>query len=339
VSLLLAPATIAVRYAVEPGEVTLFVLSALALVPLAWLIGEATEHAAEHTGHGIGGFLNATFGNGPELIIALFAIGQNLPQVVRGSLAGSVVSNLLLVYGFTQLAGPDRARLDRRSLLMQVGLVALAVVGFAVPVALGNSGDPDRHSLVLTSIPFAALLLLAYLGVVGKNLREHRQRARDAAAEGSWTLPRALLWLGLATAATVWVSEILVGSIDAFGHAVGLSEFFLAIVVVAVVGNAAEHASSVVIARNGKMALATEIPISSSAQVGLLVIPVVMLVSLVFAHPLSLAFRWQELVAMGGATALVGAMVADGRSRRWEGAVLVLAFVGAAVGFAIAGNR
>ncbi|HEY8108229.1 MAG TPA: hypothetical protein VIC70_05965, partial [Gaiellaceae bacterium] len=116
-SLLLAPVTIAIDKLTGAGEVTLFVLAAISLIPLAWLIGESTEHAAEHTGPGIGGFLNASFGNAPELIVALFAVGANLPDVVRGSLSGSVISNLLLVLGVTQVVGPDRAKIDRRSLL------------------------------------------------------------------------------------------------------------------------------------------------------------------------------------------------------------------------------
>src|SRR5581483_8246926 len=132
--LLLAPVAAVLRFALDAGDVAVFCVSAAALVPLAWVIGESTEHAAEHTGPGIGGFLNASFGNAPELIIALFAVGDNLPQVVRGSLSGSVVSNLLLVYGITQLAGPDGERIDRRSLLAQVGLVAVAVLALLPPV-------------------------------------------------------------------------------------------------------------------------------------------------------------------------------------------------------------
>src|SRR6478736_5895328 len=124
----------------------LFVLAAVSLIPLAWLIGESTEHAAEHTGPGIGGFLNASFGNAPELIVALFAVGADLPVVVRGSLSGSVISNLLLVYGITQVAGPDGARIDRRSLLVQIGLVAAAVVLFVIPTTLGYTGPPERHT-------------------------------------------------------------------------------------------------------------------------------------------------------------------------------------------------
>src|SRR5215831_11664425 len=136
-SLLLAPLVIAVDKLTGAGDVTLFVLAAAALVPLAWVIGLSTEHAAEHTGPGIGGFLNASFGNAPELIVALFAVGADLPVVVRGSLAGSVISNLLLVYGVTQIVGPDGAKIDRRSLLVQLGLVGAAVVALAVPTALG----------------------------------------------------------------------------------------------------------------------------------------------------------------------------------------------------------
>src|SRR5438067_2137580 len=121
--LALAPLAAILRWGVDAGDVTVFCASAIALVPLAWLIGEATEQAAEHTGPGVGGFLNASFGNAPELIIALFAVGADLPVVVRGSLSGSVISNLLLVYGVTAVVGPDRARIDRRSLLVQIALV------------------------------------------------------------------------------------------------------------------------------------------------------------------------------------------------------------------------
>ncbi len=144
--LALAPVTILVDYVTHADKVLLFLLSCAALIPLAWLIGEATEHAAEHTGAGIGGFLNASFGNAPELIIALFAIHSGLPQVVRGSLAGSVISNLLLVFGIAQLVGPDNAPIDRRSLLTQLGLCGAAVVITLPAIVLGYTGSPDSIS-------------------------------------------------------------------------------------------------------------------------------------------------------------------------------------------------
>jgi len=338
-SLVLAPITIAVDRLTDAGEVTLFVLAAISLIPLAWLIGESTEHAAEHTGPGIGGFLNASFGNAPELIVALVAVGANLPVVVLGSLAGSVISNLLLVYGVTQMAGPDGARIDRRSLLVQLGLVGVAIVAFAFPTALGHTGAPQRHAVVVASVPVAILLLLVYLAVVGRNLQRHRKRERDEPREGTWRLATALVVLAVATAATAWVSEILVHSLHAFATAVGLSEFFISIVVVAIVGNAAEHGGAVVIARKGKMRLASEIAISSSAQVALLVVPVVTLASLLFTHQLGLAFRWSELFAMAGSAVVATAVVWDGRSSRREGAFLVVTYAATVIGFYLGGGR
>jgi Ca2+:H+ antiporter len=338
-SLLLAPVTVAVDKLTAAGDVMLFVLAALSLVPLAWLIGEATEHAAEHTGPGIGGFLNASFGNAPELIVALFAVGANLPVVVRGSLSGSVISNLLLVYGITQVAGPDGARIDRRSLLAQIGLVGAAVVALVVPVVLGYTGPPERHTVVVASVPVVVVLLLLYVAVVGRNLRRHRRDEREGPSDDAWSLPTALAALAVGTGATAWVSEILVHSLHAFAAAVGLSEFFIAVVIVAIVGNAAEHGGAILIARSGKMPLATEIAISSSAQVALLVVPAVTLLSLLFAHPLALAFRWTELFAMGGAAVVVAATVWDGRSHRREGALMVAAYAAAVLGFLLGGGR
>jgi len=338
-SLLLVPVTIAIDKLTDAGEVALFVLSALSLIPLAWLIGEATEHAAEHTGPGIGGFLNASFGNAPELIVALFAIGANLPVVVRGSLAGSVISNLLLVFGVTQIAGPDGKAIDRRSLLVQIGLVGLAVALFVIPSVAGYSGDPDRHAAVVASVPVAIVLLLVYVAVVGRNLQRHSEAERKPPSADAWTMAVALTALGIATVATAWISEILVHSLHAFATAVGLSEFFIAVVVVAIVGNAAEHGGAIVIAYAGKMRLATEIAVSSSAQVALLVVPAVTLLGLLFSHPIALSFRWTELVAMGVAAAAAAAVVWNGKTSRREGALLVLVYGLTVAGFLVYGGR
>jgi Ca2+:H+ antiporter len=337
-SLALAPVTIAVRYLAHPSNTVLFVLASVSLIPLAWLIGETTEHAAEHTGPGVGGFLNASFGNAPELIIALFAVGNGLPEVVRGSLAGSVISNLLLVFGVTQAVGPE-SELDRHSLFPQIGLVGAAVILFVGPSIVGYTGPPERHAAVVASIPVAVALLALYLAVTGRNLHRHRRLQRAEPSDTAWPLPLSLGVLGVATVATAFVSEVLVESIDGFAHAVGASEFFIAAVIVAIVGNAAEHGGAVVIARSGKMKLASEIAISSSAQVGLLVVPAVMLLSLFFAHPLPLSFRWEELAAMAAATFLVFATISDGRSRHWEGRVLIGAYAVVVVCFFLAGNR
>jgi Ca2+:H+ antiporter len=337
--LALAPVTILIDYLTHADKVVLFLLSCAALIPLAWQIGEATEHAAEHTGPGIGGFLNASFGNAPELIIALFAVHSDLPQVVRGSLVGSVISNLLLVFGVAQVVGPNDARFDRRSLLAQLCVCGAAVV-IALPViVLGYTGSPERHTAVVASIPVAVVLLALYLTVTYRNLRRHRRAKRNAPAAGAWTFSRSLIALAIATGLTAVISEILVHSLDAFATAVGASDFFIAAVIVAIVGNAAEHGGAIVIAHAGKMELASEIAVSSSAQVALLVTPAVMLLSLVFSHQLPLTFRWEEVVAMAGAVGLTAAMVWDGRSTRREGAILLAAYAAVVAGFLFAGNR
>ena len=337
--LALAPVTIGVNYLAHADKTLMFVLACGALIPLAWLIGEATEHAAEHTGPGIGGFLNASFGNAPELIIALLAVNSGLPQVVRGSLAGSVISNLLLVFGVAQLVGPNGARIDRRSLLTQLGLCAVAIAVVLPVVVLGYTGNSERHVAVIVSIPIAVVLLGLYLTVTFRNLRQHRAAEHGEAAVGAWSLRRSLAALAVATALTAIVSEILVHSLDAFAHAVGASEFFIAAVIVAIVGNAAEHGGAIVIAHAGKMKLASEIAISSSAQVALLVTPAVMLLSLFFTNQLPLTFRWEEMAAMGGAVVVTILMVRDGHSRKREGAMLLLAYAGVVAGFLVAGDR
>jgi Ca2+:H+ antiporter len=337
-SLALTPAVVVARFAFHAGDVALFLLAALALIPLAWLIGEATEHAAEHTGAGVGGFLNASFGNAPELIIALLAVHEGLPDVVRGSITGSVVSNILLVLGVAMIFGGE-GEVDRRSLLLQLAIVFVAVAAVLVPSIPGWSGNPDTHGLALLSIPVAVVLLAVYLGVTTFNLRVHRAAHREAASEHAWSLPLSLAALGGATLATAVVSEMLVHSLQGFGEAAGLSNFFIAAVIVAIVGNAAEHGGAVVIAHRGNTRLATEIAISSSAQVAVFVAPAIALLSWVVGDALSLSFRPVEVATMGVGAAFVALVVSDGRSRRWEGFLLVGIYAGVALGYLASGDR
>ena len=325
-SLVLTPVAILSRFVFHLDETTLFVLAAVALIPLAWVIGEATEHAAEHTGPGVGGFLNASFGNAPELIIALFAVANNLPGVVRGSLTGSVVSNILLVLGAAMIAGGD-GKVDARSLRWQLIAVFGAVAVIAVPSALSwSGGSRERHSLFLLSIPVSVMLLAAYVVITVRNLRIHRATERAEAGEHAWSLRKSNGVLAVATIATAFVSEVLVHSLDHFGHAVGLNEFFIAVVIVAIVGNAAEHGGAVVIAMRGNTTLATEIAITSSMQVAVFVMPAVCLLSWIAGRGLPLSFRPVEVVTMAAAAAFATWVIWDGRSRRWEGFVLVAVY-------------
>jgi Ca2+:H+ antiporter len=339
-SLALAPATILVHYLFHPGDTADFVFSAIALVPLAWLIGEATEHAAHHTGPTIGGFLNATFGNAPELIIALFAINSAKYEVVRGSLTGSVVGNLLLVLGFSLAIGRP-GPIERASSFISLGLVAVAVLAFLIPAIPAFTGDPERNSIAYLSIAPSIVLLVLYVGVTWFNLRRHRvvqEEPGDYDEFEGWSLTTALLVLGAATVVTALIAEILVGSIDTFAEKAHLSDFFVAAVIVAIVGNAAEHGGAVVVAHRGNIKLAAEIALASAAQVAVFLIPAVALLSWPI-DPLSLSFRPVELGAMGGAVILTWALLFQGQSTRWRGAVLIGGYVVAATAFFIAGDR
>jgi Ca2+:H+ antiporter len=334
----LGPLTIALHYLVHPPETFEFVLAALSLIPLAWLIGEATEHAAEHTGPGIGGFLNATFGNAPELIIALIAVNDGLTEVVRGSLTGSVIGNLLLVLGASLVAG-GRGTLDRFSSFLSLGIIAIATLLLLVPSIPGWDGDPDTDELAQVSAAISVVLLVIYVAVTWYSLRRHRllHIASDEEIKG-WSLRSALGVLALATLVTALVAEILVGSLEVFADEVGLSEFFVSAVIVAIVGNAAEHGGAVVVAFRGKIALAAEIALASAAQVAVFLIPAVALLSWLI-DPLSLSLRPVEIAALGGSVLFATVVLFDGRSSRARGVALLAAYGVVVVAFFLAGDR
>ena len=338
-TLALVPVVLIAEFILHVGDVTLFVLAAIALIPLAWLIGEATEHAAHHTGPGVGGFLNATFGNAPELIIALIAVNELKFEVVRGSLTGSVVGNLLLVLGFSLIFG-GRGEIDRESTFTSLALVGGATLLLLIPAIPSWDGDPERDSLAQLSIPISVVLLLVYLFVTWIALRRHRElHLREEPSDmRAWSLPRSLAVLAAATVATAFVAEALVKSLETFADKAGLTEFFVAAVIVAIVGNAAEHGGAVVVAYRGKIKLAAEIALASSAQVCVFLIPAVALLSWAL-NPLALSFRPVEigvlLLSVVGSTLLL----LQGRSSRARGVALVAMYVAAAAAFFLAGDR
>jgi Ca2+:H+ antiporter len=338
-SLALVPVVLIAEYVFHVGDVTLFVLAAVALIPLAWLIGEATEHAAHHTGPGVGGFLNATFGNAPELIIALFAVAEVKFEVVRGSLTGSVVGNLLLVLGFSLLFG-GRGAVDRESSFTSLAIVGASVLLFLIPAIPSWDGDPERRSLAELSIPVSVVLLLIYLVVTWVALRRHRELhlMEEPSDMRAWSLRAALAVLAVATVATALVAEALVASLETFAHEAGLTEFFVAAVIVAIVGNAAEHGGAVVVAYRGKIKLAAEIALASSAQVAVFLIPAVALLSWAI-EPLALSFRPVEIGVVAVSVVVTGVLLAQGQSSRARGVVLIAMYVAAAVAFFLAGDR
>jgi Ca2+:H+ antiporter len=340
-SLALAPVTILLHYAADIGDTAEFVLSAAALIPLAWLIGEATEHAGHHTGPGVAGFLNATFGNAPELIIALLAVHEGLNEVVRGSLTGSVVGNLLLVLGFSLLFG-GRGELDRESSLVSIALVGLATLLFLIPAVMGWSGDPERDSIEAVSIPVSVVLLLIYLGATWLSLRRHRRLhisdPEHPEVMVGWRFRTALVVLAVTTVVTALIAEIVVGSIEVFAEQAHLSEFFVAAVIIAIVGNAAEHGGAVVVAARGRIKLAAEIALASSAQVAVFLVPAVALLSLLI-NPLALSFREVEIGALVFGAILTFVLLVQGRSSSLRGVILIAGYVATAAAFFLAGER
>jgi Ca2+:H+ antiporter len=327
-SFALVPLAVVARVAgVDP--VFQFGLAVLALAPLAWLISEATDQAAQHTGPAIGGLLNATFANVPELMIALFALSDGLFDVVRGSLTGSVVGNLLLVLGLALAVGGD-GELDRESARRSLALLALAVPLLAV-AAVPNfvSGDSDR-AYAFATVPIAVALLAGYGYILVRSLEERGEEGERG--EQRWTLQRSLILLGTGTLATAAVSETVTGSIRSFADTLHLSEFFVAAVIVAVAGNAAEHGAAVVVAVRGELKLAADIALESSAQVAALVIPGVALLSWLI-EPFPLAFSTVELLVLSGAVAIAALLLHRGRSTRTRGLALAGAYFAAAAAF------
>jgi Ca2+:H+ antiporter len=335
--LLLAPLVVVLDWLGAAGELTLFILAGAALIPLSWLIGEATDNMARRVGPGIGGFLNATFGNAPELIIATIAISDGLTEIVKASLVGSIAGNLLLVLGFTLLFGQPGA-IDRRSAYLWLGLTGFCTAVVLIAAAPGWHGDSDRRSLAELSLPVALVLLIVCAAATRYALRRHRnlQQAAGPTDEG-WPLWAAVTVLGATTVATALVSETFVGTLQAFAARTHLSEFFVAVVIVAIIGNATEHGSAIMLARRGRLKLATEIPLASSAQIAGLVIPLIALISWGF-EPLALSFRPVELVAMAVAAILPALVLRSGRTTRLSGAVLLTGYSVLAVAAFLVGD-
>jgi Ca2+:H+ antiporter len=344
--LLAIPASVVLRLQ-HAAPLLVFVTSCLGVLPLASLMGRATEQLAERTNPTIGGLLNATFGNAAELIIALVALRAGLFDLVKASITGSILGNLLLILGLSLLAGGLKTPLlkfNRTSAGMSAAMLALATAGLAFP-ALFHLVHPGTSTarLALTELQLseavAIILALTYAASLLFSLRTHKALfGGDPAAtpEGaSWSALKAILVLALATAGTVVESELLVHSIEPVTLTLGLSQTFLGLIVIPLIGNAAEHATAVTVARKGKLDLSLQIALGSSTQVALLVAPLLVLAGVLLGQPLSLLFTPLEVVALGVATVVVSIITLDGESHWFEGVQLLAlyAMIGAAAYF------
>jgi Ca2+:H+ antiporter len=328
---------------VHAEPVLIFGAAALAVIPCAAVMGEATEAIAAKTGPGIGGLLNVTFGNAPELIIAFFALLEGLQEVVKASIVGSVIGNILLVMGAAMLVGGlprDKQTFSRTAANAQSGMLMLALAALVFPAifqlihggglpGVGEERVDFGSELEQLSFGVAIVLLLSYGAGLWFSLKTHRAVFNPFAEEEEeevhhWPVRRAAIFLAISAVAVGLMSEILVGSISEASEEIGLSEFFVGVFIVAIVGNAAEHWVAVLVAAKDKMDLAVNIAIGSSAQIALFVAPVLVLASFVVGpDPMALVFNGYELGALLFAVLIANLVTQEGESNWFEGVQLL----------------
>jgi Ca2+:H+ antiporter len=327
------------------SAVVVFAASALGIIPTAALMGRATEELAARAGPGIGGLLNVTFGNAPELIIALFALGKGLQEVVKASIVGSIIGNILLVLGAAMLAGGigrDKQRFNPSGAAIQTSMLMLAVAALLMPAIFelvegkglplpGSEGTHYGGTVEHLSLAVAIVLIGTYVLGLLFSLKTHRDLFNpDYEDEDSWgwSVRTSVIALAIAGVLVGVMSEVLVGSITEASESVGLSEFFIGVVVVAIVGNAAEHWVAVLVARKDKMDLAVNIAIGSSGQVALFVAPVLVICSyFIGPYPLALVFNGFELGAIVIAIMVANYVIQDGESTWFEGVQLLAVYL------------
>lgn len=319
----------------------LFILAALAIIPLAGLMGEATEEISFYTGPKLGGFLNATFGNATELIISFFALKSGLFDVVKASIAGSVIGNTLLVLGASMLVGGLKFKIqkfNKKVIDISSSMLLFSVIGLSIPAIFTHTVSPELLntkyeglSIIVAVIMFAIYILsLVFSFFTHKDIYEIEHEDNGEVAK--WSLNKAILVLAVATILIAIESELLVSAVEPMTQSLGLSEFFVGIILIPIIGNAAEHSTAVVMALKNKMDVAVEIAIGSSLQIILFVAPVLVFLSLLFT-PMSIVFNVFELVALIVSVIIANKVASDGESNWLEGVQLLAVYVIIAAAF------
>ena len=339
--LVFVPITAGLRW-IHASEALTFLSACLAIIPLAGLIGESTERLAENLGAGIGGLLNATFGNAAELIIALIALSKGLDEVVKASITGSIIGNLLLVLGASIFAGGMKfpvQRFNRTAAGVGGTMMALAACGVLVPALFhqlagaAKTGPGLEHKL---SVAVSIVLLMTYglnlIFTLGthKDLYKSHPQACDLEREQDdvqpWGVRMSSIVLLVAAVCVAWMSEILVSVVEPAGHSLGISKVFMGVILVAIIGNAAEHSTAILMARKNQMDLAVGIAVGSALQIALFVAPVLVLASHLRSVPMDLEFSALEVVAVILAVVLARMVAEDGESNWLEGAMLLVIY-------------
>lgn len=338
--LILVPASIGLELA-GAGHTWVFLTSAVSLIPLAALLGEATDRVAERTGHRVGGLLNATFGNAAELIITIVALNRGLVELVKASISGSIIGNALLVLGASLLVGGlrhGRQKFNAHIASVSATMMALSVVALVIPAFF--SVGPNKvsgHATERLSFGVAIVLLALYTMYVLYTIFLQPADEQFQVAAGEST-PKPNLWtsigfLLLSTVGVVAMSELLVRNVEPVVESWGITELFLGVVVVPIIGNVAEHFVGVQAARRNQMDLSIGISIGSTLQMALFVAPVLVLISMLMGHPMTLVFNVYELAALGGAVLVATFISMDGESNWLEGAQLLAVYIIVAIGF------
>ncbi len=339
--LIFVPIAIGMKLFTPNQSTPIFIFACISIVPLSGWLGKATEHLVERTGDGIGGLLNATFGNAAELIIALAALRSGLHDVVKASITGSIIGNILLVMGASFLAGGIKfksQRFNAAGARTQTTMLTLASIGLIVPAMFHYlaGGHAERKEADL-SVEISIVLLLTYGLSLLFSLRTHKQlflgepnEVREVQEDNTkpWSTSQSMFVLAAATFMIAWMSEILVGSVEAAAHTFGMTSIFVGVIVVAIIGNAAEHSTAIMVAVKNRMDLSLGIAIGSSIQVALFVAPVLVFASyFIGAQPMNLVFTPIEVLAIGLSVLIIEQVASDGESNWLEGVQLLSVYI------------
>ena len=346
VLLIFAPIAAGLEF-VHADHLVLFVVSAIALIPLAKLIGDSTEHLSTHYGPTAGSLLNVTFGNAAEIIIAVTAISAGLLDLVKASITGAIIGNILLILGLSVIAGGFRYKeqsFSRENIGIQSSMLFLAIIGLAVPTILATtilSPSENQGQVQLLSDALAFILLIVYiLGIVftfitHKHLFTPPETTEDVQeSHGThWSKKKSFLLLAASMVGVIVVSEILVASVETTGEELGFGELFVGAIIVGIVGNAAEHSSAILLARKGKMELSIGIAAGSGTQIALFVVPILVFAGIAMGQPFTLVFTLLELATIFLAVIILNLIAHDGRSNWFEGVMLTAVYIIIAIAF------
>ncbi|HEY8139888.1 MAG TPA: calcium/proton exchanger [Nitrososphaera sp.] len=357
--LVFVPIALALEFA-HADHLLLFVVTAIALIPLAKLIGDSTEHLSTHYGATTGSLLNVTFGNAAEIIIAIVAISAGLLDLVKASITGAILGNILLIFGLSIVAAGFKykeQRFNRENVGFQSSMLFIAVIGLAVPTIIATTaltGPGDQENLQLLSDSLAFILLAVYiLGIVftfftHKHLFVQREALEEAttgetklsadsgvdhSGHGHWSKKKSFILLAASMAGVILVSEILVGSVEQTGEDLGFGELFVGAIIVGIVGNAAEHSSAILLARKGKIELSIGIAAGSGTQIALFVVPILVFAGIAMGQPFTLVFTLFELAMILLGAIILNLIVHDGKTNWFEGVMLTAVYIIMAIGF------